>query len=218
LARIDKTLKFKEGHLELMSDERSDDLVTFLNEHFHPDETLAKSIGLVLDEEMDIIIKKWFSDNLSIILISDKTGEIIACRTIVIGKKGVSIDLSQINNEKTVKIVEFVRYKRDEMDVYKRFNVDTAIDFVALGTHRDYRRQGIATKMFQAGLMFCKEIGFDTVCIKGEGTSNYSQRIYEKFNFETIHTFKYDEYKIDGEVVFKNTGEHKAMKVYCIKL
>jgi hypothetical protein len=51
--------------------------------------------------------------------------------------------------------------------------------------------------MFQAGLMFCKEIGFDTVCIKGEGTSNYSQRIYEKFNFETIHTFKYDEYKIN---------------------
>jgi hypothetical protein len=44
-------------------------------------------------------------------------------------------------------------------------------------------------------------------------SSNYSQRIYEKFNFETIHTFKYDEYKIDGEVVFKNTGEHKAMKV-----
>ena len=41
-----------------MSDERSDDLVTFHNEHFHPDETLAKSIGLVLDEEMDIIIKK----------------------------------------------------------------------------------------------------------------------------------------------------------------
>ena len=41
-----------------MSDDRSDDLVTFLNEHFHPDETLAKSIGLVLDEEMDIIIKK----------------------------------------------------------------------------------------------------------------------------------------------------------------
>jgi hypothetical protein len=49
LARIDKTLKFKEGHLELMSDERSDDLLTFHNEHFHPDETLAKSIGLVLD-------------------------------------------------------------------------------------------------------------------------------------------------------------------------
>jgi hypothetical protein len=68
--------------------------------------------------------------------------------------------------------------------------------------------QAIISPVLSAGLMFCKEIGFDTVCIKGEGTSNYSQRIYEKFNFETIHTFKYDEYKINGEVVFKNTGEH----------
>jgi hypothetical protein len=46
------------------------------------------------------------------------------------------------------------------------------------------------------------------VCIKGEGTSNYSQRIFEKFDFEAIHTMKYDEYKIDGEIVFKNTGDN----------
>jgi hypothetical protein len=53
--------------------------------------------------------------------------------------------------------------------------------------------------------LFCKELGLSPVCIKGEGTSNYSQRIFEKFDFETIHTMKYDEYKIDGEIVFKNT-------------
>jgi hypothetical protein len=52
------------------------------------------------------------------------------------------------------------------------------------------------------------------VCIKGEGTSNYSQRIFEKFDFEAIHTMKYDEYKIDGEIVFKNTGDNESTKCY----
>jgi hypothetical protein len=40
----------------------------------------------------------------------------------------------------------------------------------------------------QATLLFCKELGLSPVCIKGEGTSNYSQRIFEKFDFETIQS------------------------------
>jgi hypothetical protein len=70
----------------------------------------------------------------------------------------------------------------------------------------------------QATLLFCKELGLSPVCIKGEGTSNYSQKIFEKFGFETIHTMKYDEYKIDGEIVFKNTGDIESTKCYVKQL
>ena len=189
-----------------------------MKEHFHPDETLCKSIGQTVDDELSNILMKNLSENLSVLLISNTTDEIIACRTMAIAKRNEAADGSKTENIKWVKIMDFLRHRYHEMDVFKRFNVDTAVAFIALATHRDHRAQGIASKLMQATLLFCKELGLSPVCIKGEGTSNYSQRIFEKFDFEAIHTMKYDEYKIDGEIVFKNTGDNESTKCYVKQL
>lgn len=159
---------------------------------------------------------KILSQNVSVLLISNTTDEIIACRTMAIAKRNEAAEKTE--NMKWEKIMDFLCHRYHEMDVFKRFNVDTAVAFIALATHRDHRAQGIASKLMQATILFCKELGLSPVCIKGEGTSNYSQRIYEKFDFETIHTMKYDEYKIDGEVVFKNTGDIESTKCYVKQL
>ena len=62
---------------------------------------------------------------------------------------------------------------------------------------------------------FVKDLEMGNV-IRGEGSSNFSQRIYEKLGFETLLEIQYEDYKQDGEFVFKNTGEHKPEKVYGI--
>jgi hypothetical protein len=51
----------------------------------------------------------------------------------------------------------------------------------------------------EAALLFCEGLGLR--CLKGECSSIYSQKIYEKLGFETLHTFNYDEYKINDENV-----------------
>ncbi|CAC5384626.1 unnamed protein product [Mytilus coruscus] len=215
---IAKTIEFKDAHLELISDARKENFVAFIREHFHPDETLAKSLGYDADEEFDQLVTSAHKDNLSLLLISDKTDEIIACRTIILAHRVESFDFSKLKNDKLVKLLKFLNHKNEEMDVYKRFNIDTCINFVFLGTHKEHRQQGIAFKIFQAALQFSKELGINPVCIKGEGSGVYSQRIYEKSGFETLHTFKYDEYKVDGDIVFKDTGIHKSTKVYVKQL
>jgi len=189
-----------------------------MKEHFYPDETLCKSIGRTFDDEIANVLMKNLSENVSVLLISNTTDEIIACRTMAIAKRNEEADGSKTENIKWVKIMDFLGHRYHEMDVFKRFNVDTAVAFIALATHKDHRAQGIASKLMQATLLFCKELGLSPVCVKGEGTSNYSQRIYEKFDFETIHTLKYDEYKIDGEIVFKNTGDIESTKCYVKQL
>ena len=155
--------------------------------------------------------------NLSLLLVSDKTGEIIACRGIAIGKNGKTINMDHVKNEQCLTIMKFLSHKNEEMDVFKRFGVDTAIEMVRLGTCK-YRQRGIASKMMEAALLFCEGLVLSPVCLKGECTSVYSQKIYEKLGFETLHTFNYDEYKINDEIVFKNTGIHKCTKIYVKQL
>jgi hypothetical protein len=68
-------------------------------------------------------------------------------------------------------------HKNEGMDVFKRFGVDTAVEMVELGKHRQYRQHGIASKLMQAARLFCEGLGLSPVCLKGEGTSIYSQKI-----------------------------------------
>jgi ribosomal protein S18 acetylase RimI-like enzyme len=88
------------------------------------------------------------------------------------------------------------------MDVYKRFGVDTAVELLSLGTHRLYRQRGIANKMMEAALLFCEGLGLRY--LKGECSSIYSQKIYEKLGFETLHTF--------------NVYKHPSLRSYGLKM
>ena len=73
------------------------------------------------------------------------------------------------------------------------------------------------SKLVQRSIEVAKEKGCDYyyVCCSGL----YSQRIFEKLNFETIHELKYAEW-IDrhGNVVIKNHGEHPSAKLMIQKL
>ena len=216
MEEVKKMIQFDGAHLELVSEENNKKFMTFLKDHVTPDKILDKSLGFNFDEEMKIFFTKLFSKSLTLLLVSDKTGEIIACRGMIIGKKGEPLDLDHVKNEQLLATITFLNHKNEEMDVYKRFGVDTAVELLSLGTHRLYRQRGIANKMMEAALLFCEGLGLR--CLKGECSSIYSQKIYEKLGFETLHTFNYDEYKINDEIVFKNTGIHKCTKIYVKQL
>lgn len=206
-------------HVELASDDRAEELVDFLAQHFYPDETICKSLGITIDEYMRQLLLARFNDNLSLLLISDKTNTVIGARTIKVeATDGQSVNVNNIQNEKVRKAITFLRHKNAEMDVYKYFCVDCSVHFINLVIHKDFRQRGLASTLMKAALLFVKEIGLEPVCINGEGTSNSSQKIYEKFDFEVLHTVKYEDYKVDGEIVFKDTGDNKTCKFFVKKL
>ena len=219
LKKIGESFDFKDAHLELASDSRASDFVAFYKEHFYPDETLCKSIELNFDNEVTSFFLNVLSQNLSVILVSNVTGEIIAGRSMRVARRTDVADWSDLKNEKMAAIMTFLGHKYiNGANVFKRFKVDTAVEFVALGTHRNYRGQGLATKVMAATIEFCKELGLNPVCIKGEATSLYSQRIYEKFGFEVLHTVRFQDYKVNGEVVFRDTGDVEEVKCYVKQL
>lgn len=205
-------------HIELASTERTGALVDFVADHFIPDEPLSKSLGHVMNEEGKQLTRKRFSENLSILLIDDVTNDVVGVRTICTCRKNDKIPFEDIPSDSRWKIFQFLHQKHEEMDVFHRFDVNVAFEFVSLAVRADYRRLGLATKLFTAALMFCSRSGLKKPCVTAAGSSPYTRNIFEKNGFDVLHTLHYDDYLIDGEVVFKNMCDNLYTKIYVKRL
>ncbi|CAC5397062.1 unnamed protein product [Mytilus coruscus] len=220
LKGISNSLHLSGMHLELSSEERMDSLILFLKENFWIDEPLCKSLGLKVCEDTTRRTASRLKDNLSILMVSNTTGDIIGCRTMCIETLNEADDTAvlQIQNENLKKIRTFLAHKSEENNVFKHFGVKKAVHFLHLSTGKNYQGRGIASKLMQASLAFCKELGFTQVCVAGDCTSNISQKIFEKFDFENLYTVRYDEYKVNDEIVFTNMGDNKVAKFFVKQL
>ena len=153
---------------------------------------------------------------MSLVLVSDNTDEIVAIRVTRISKRVEDFDWNKLQSEGLKKVIGLVHALQIQCNIYEHYNVEEAIEFVSLGVHRDYRKKGIGLKIMRAAIALIKNMELNGVIVKGEGSSNYSQRIYEKVGFDTHAEVFYDDHKEDGEVVFKNMGEHKSTIQYAL--
>ena len=65
-------------------------------------------------------------------------------------------------------------------NIFEHYGVDDVIHFYGFGVHGDFRRSGIGEKLMKAALSFVRNLDLGNVVIKGEGTSDYSKRVFEK--------------------------------------
>ncbi|KAL4217964.1 hypothetical protein ACF0H5_022702 [Mactra antiquata] len=124
---ISQSLDLEDMHIELASDERSDNLVEFLATHFYGDEPINKSLGIKIDEMGRKMYKQRFAQNLSLLLICDKTNEVIGCRTIIMKSQTSSLDVVRNSPEdlsqRSVTVMSFLSQKDAEMDIFEYYNI-----------------------------------------------------------------------------------------------
>ena len=89
---------------------------------------------------------------------------------------------------------------------------------LSLGVAPKYKQRGYATKIVQTSVDFIRKLGGDPIFLKAEGSAKYSQKIFERMNMEVLSEVFYDDLEVDGKKPFHNTGIHKSMKNYGIKL
>ena len=205
-------------HYEIVRKERYEEACRHLAEHNFPDEPTCKSIGLVWDEDANTVMMEALHQNMSIALVSDKTDEIIGLRIIHIGKRGEKLNVAKFHSEPVTKLLACLEYKDNCFDIYSHYNVEEAFQLFGLSIHREHRRKGLGLKLMQAALVFLSSLEIGPVVVKGDCSSNFSKRIYEKLDFELFGEIMFEDYKVDGKIVFANTGEHKSLKVYGKKI
>ena len=60
-------------------------------------------------------------------------------------------------------------------------------------------------KLMHAALLFIKRTNLVPVIVKSLSVSNYSKPIFERTGFDCLSEVMFDDYKVDGEQVIKNT-------------
>ena len=150
--------------------------------------------------------------NVSIMAVKDKSSEIIGVFTSDVKMRSEKVDINSYSDESMREMFKFKAQKEPAVDIFDKCGADEVFHLENLAVHRECRRQGLGFVLLQAAIAFAKAMGFKGIL--GEGTSNFSQRLFEKLEFETILWLPYSEYKFKQRYLSERTGEHTGMKVY----
>jgi ribosomal protein S18 acetylase RimI-like enzyme len=202
------------GRLELVSPDRYDAVYQIVKECFVDDEPLGKSIGLQWTKDLEEVWKDTLSHNLSVILVNEDNGDIMGFRAIRVTSKGEHWDDNAFQDDNLKKLFSFFAYSSNSFNVFERFGLEEVFEFFGLGVAKKYRQRGIGAFMIEFAVKFVHNLGVNPCFIKSTATSNFSKKIFENAGFEFLAEFPYDTYRVNGEIVFNNTGEHKSMKMY----
>ena len=104
-----------------------------------------------------------------------------------------------------------ISYCIKRANFYDHFGVTEIVHFIAFVVNSKYRRRGHASILMKAAIRYVHNLGFESVCTQGEGTSNFSQKIYETNEFEFLYESFHDNYNVNGEKVVCATKEHKSV-------
>ena len=159
-----------------------------------------------------------FSDlqqNMSVALVSMETNRIIGVRIIRVSKRGSKVEPEQEKSEPVRKLLRFVAFYNENLcDVFQHYDVDEVFSLFQLTVQRDYRHKSLGFKLMQAALIFISGLNIGPYVVRGNCTSNYSKRIYERCGFDTLGEIKFEDYKDNDEIVVKDTGEHKSFQMF----
>ena len=171
-----------------------------------------------MEDEFRGIMRAAIQENLSVALVSVATGEIVGGRVIMIENRNDEHDVSTLKTEALRKYIDIMNELDRRCNIFDHYGVDNVILFFGIGVHRDYRRRGIGEKLMRAAVCFVSHLDLGDVVIKGEGTSNFSQRVFENIGYDVLSEVVYSEYRVDGTVVTTGRGDHKCERLYGMRI
>lgn len=188
----------------------------FAQEHFMTQEPLNKALGMQWTLELEKFWMNSFKLNLSLMFIDEKNGEPMAFRTTRIARPddNSKIDLDSIQSEPLKELLRFIIYGDEKADFFGHFGCTEAFHFLGLGVADKYKQRRLATHIFNTAIDMILNFEIDPVCVKVEGSSNFSKSIFENAGFETLFELPFATWEVDGKFPIQNTGIHKSMKVY----
>ncbi|GAB0095829.1 hypothetical protein DMENIID0001_112590 [Sergentomyia squamirostris] len=201
---------------EVIKPEDADQVVAFIKKHFFEDEPLNRSLVLGECKQLEMFSIECLPEDLSFKAM--RNGEIIGVMINGIMRKdfeGPHTDFS--GHEKFQKIITMSESLEHQCDIFGRFpDIDRFVDGRIMCVSSDARGLGIAGKLVEETLN--RMIRENLPMIYIQCSSLYSARVLEKLNFEEILSLKYEDYQIDGMVVFTPEKPHEHVKIFIKRL
>ena len=203
------------GTLVLITEDYYEMALDLARRSFMKDETLCKALNMEWGQEFESMWMSVLQKNLSVMLINEEDKDVMGFRTLMFEKvSDVEDSLDDIKDDDVRKLQAILGHMAEECKIYQHYNVNEIAHFFAICVNSKYRRRGIGEKLMSFAMDFLSRLGISPLCIRADGTSKISQRIFEKLEFDQLLEVVYNEFIYNNEVPFCNTGEHKTIKSF----
>ncbi|RZB38781.1 dopamine N acetyltransferase, partial [Asbolus verrucosus] len=203
--------------IEVIDDGDKEEVLQFLRTFFIRDEPLNFSLGLLEGRatcaELEDYSIKDLNSGLNLKAVSN--GKIIGvCLNGILNKGYVDeIEEACCEDKKFAKILKLLDHVAVQSNIFSHFpEIDKAMTVKILSVDSSWRGRGIAKDLMNRTRELARELGCGIMTV--DCTSHFTARALKKLGFECIYSLKYEDYKINGEVVFTPEKPHAAVTVY----
>lgn len=217
---LEETCEFREA-----TPQDRHNIVEFVNQHFVPYEPINKAIGLCEEGYRMPYFDKWVEDSLIspgviALLAEDKeSNELLGVVINVIHDKEEAKEeeeevMARCRRPpaKFLSVLGFLEHLGHDIDVAERYGVDSWSDLMLVAGRVDRRVPGLGTELIKRSLNRAEQQGIKVQV--GCATSYFTGRIFEKLGFSLIKSLKYEDYKIDGVIIFPPEEPHLEAKFF----
>ncbi|XP_044749553.1 arylalkylamine N-acetyltransferase-like 2 [Coccinella septempunctata] len=204
---------------ELLEECRYNDVLEYLKNHFH-DEPLNVAVGLFKKGQTCELLENYdlqtMKDGYSLVAIDPETGKIAGAMLNGISRRGdVEQDLEgmkSIDDIKFHRLMGLLFSHNAEARLFQRYNVEKIFELRILSVDSDHRGKGLGQTLVKKSEELARQHGF--TLLKADATSFFTQKILEKFGFETVKTIVYRDYKDDdGKLIYDTPSPHTTYKI-----
>lgn len=109
-------------------------------------------------------------------------------------------------------IIRFLDFVSSQYDPWTQLDMNSILSFQYMAVHRDYRGRHISSKMLEFTFDFMRHEKIPLAHVVA--TSAYSQAVFKKLKFDLVYQIKYEDYKVDGKVVFHTEPPHTQCAIF----
>ncbi|XP_031836784.2 arylalkylamine N-acetyltransferase 1 [Nomia melanderi] len=106
-------------------------------------------------------------------------------------------------------ILHFFSYVVEQSRIFERFCVPRMFELTSLAVSEDYRNMGIGRRLIMESWYLARSCGYPMVYISCD--SSHCAKICMDLGWQNVWSMPFDQYVLDGEVVFKHVKEPNTL-------
>ncbi|XP_063243239.1 uncharacterized protein LOC134542702 [Bacillus rossius redtenbacheri] len=195
--------------------DRREDVLDFMEENYVRNEPIRAGMAFWTDEQSVAELRAHWARLLPqqpslVALLDDGSARprVVGANVLSIVRRGAPQDDHEYKGESIRKIFRLLDDLKSRVDPFQTYGVEEYVSAMGLAVCKEYRGQGLGLELLSTRLELCRALGVRLTVTTF--TAIESQRLAAKLGFRTIAEVAYEDYKVDGEVVFPHVSSKSA--------
>nr|CAD7412220.1 unnamed protein product [Timema poppensis] len=196
-------------------EDREEELIDFMEAHFIHNEPISKSLNFADDAESIVEIRQlWkdlLKDRVSVIAFVEGDGprpRIAGTNMLGVTHKEDKDQPNKFKGEVIQKVINFLDTVGRVADPFHKFGVSEYMTAMGLSVAKEFQGQGLGLELLKARSEVGRAVGLRlTVTVF---TAIESQVLADRAGFQLLGEIAYQEYKVDGKIVYPDVTVRSA--------